>query len=194
MDKNNLKSRLESLLFVSGKPIGYKKLAGILKIEKTQEVADLLNELNAEYQSNQRGFRIVFKSDSAQLASAPENADSVQKLVTSELQDDLSKAALETLAIIAYRGPISRSEIEMIRGVNCIYILRSLLIRGLITKKSSQEDLRLSVYEASMDLLKHLGLSSVKDMPNYDQLREQIKFEAPQEEEKKFKAVINSAE
>lgn len=194
MDKNNLKSRLESLLFVSGKPVGYKKLAGILKIEKTQEVADLLNELNAEYQSNQRGFRIVFKSDSAQLASAPENADSVQKLVTSELQDELSKAALETLAIIAYRGPISRSEIEMIRGVNCIYILRSLLIRGLITKKSSQEDLRLSVYEASMDLLKHLGLSSVKDMPNYEQLSEQIKFEAPQEEEKKFQAVINSAE
>lgn len=194
MDKNNLKSKLESLLFVSGKPIGYKKLAGILKIEKTQEVADLLNELNAEYQSNQRGFRIVFKSDSVQLASAPENAESVQKLVTSELQDELSKAALETLAIIAYRGPISRSEIEMIRGVNCIYILRSLLIRGLITKKSSQEDLRLSVYEASMDLLKHLGLSSVKDMPNYEQLSEQIKFEAPQEEEKKFQAVINSAE
>jgi len=192
MDNKNLKSNLESLIFVSGRPVAYKKLASILKVEKSTEIITILHELNSDYQTNNSGLRIIFKTDSAQLVSAPQNAQFVNKLVTSELQEDLSKAALETLAIISYRGPITRSEIEIIRGVNCIYILRSLLIRGLITKKASKEDARLSVYEISLDLLKYLGVSNVADLPDYKNLHEQIKYEGPEEESEKFKAVINS--
>lgn len=184
MDENKLKSRLESLLFVSGKPVKFNKLAGILKIDKKSDVINYLNIINNGYKEGGKGFRIVLKSDSAQLASAPENAGYVQKLVTSELQAELSKAALETLSIITYRGPIARSEIEMIRGVNCIYILRSLLVRGLITKKSSDQDARLSVYEVSMDFLKHLGVSNVQELPDYKDLHQKIKLEEQNIEEK----------
>lgn len=190
MDENKFKSRLESLLFVSGKPVKFIKLAGILKIEKKSKVVDLLNIINDEYKESSRGLRIVLKSDSAQLVSAPENAGYVQKLVTSELQAELSKAALETLSIITYRGPIARSEMEMIRGVNCIYILRSLLIRGLITKKSSSQDARLSVYEVSMDFLKHLGVSNVKELPDYEDLHQKIKLQEQDSEEKIQEKII----
>lgn len=190
MDENKFKSRLESLLFVSGKPVKFNKLAGILKIEKKSKVVDLLNIINDEYKESSRGLRVVFKSDSAQLVSAPENAGYVQKLVTSELQAELSKAALETLSIITYRGPIARSEMEMIRGVNCIYILRSLLIRGLITKKSSSRDARLSVYEVSMDFLKHLGVSNVKELPDYEDLHRKIELQEQDTEEKIQEKII----
>jgi len=184
MDEKALKSRLESLLFVSGKPVSFRKLKNILNIKKSKEIVGILNAINNEYQENSRGLRILLKSDSAQLVTAPENAGFVQKLVTSELQEDLSKAALETLSIIAYRGPISRSDIEMIRGVNCIYILRSLLIRGLISKRAAKNDARMSVYEVSLDLLKHLGASSVNELPNYDELHKQIRFEEKNKEGK----------
>lgn len=184
MEEKILKSRLESLLFVAGKPVKFKKLATVLNMNDKGSMIELINSLNDNYQEGSRGIRIILKSDSAQMVSAPENAAIVQKLVTSELQEDLSKAALETLAIILYRGPISRAEIEVIRGVNCIYILRSLLIRGLITKKASEKDARMSVYEASLDLLKHLGVSSVKELPDYLELNQKIKFEEQKEQEK----------
>jgi segregation and condensation protein B len=176
MNNTELKSRIESLLFVSGKPISFRKLASILNIEAWQ-IRDLLAEINNDYEESRRGLRVVLRSDSAQLVSAPQNAGFVQKLITDELQEDLSRAALETLAIIAYRGPITRAEIEMIRGVNCIYILRNLSIRGLVDKRESKKDARAFVYEASFDFLKHLGVRSVKELPDYEKLKESISLE-----------------
>ncbi|MBU1178233.1 SMC-Scp complex subunit ScpB [Patescibacteria group bacterium] len=175
MSDKKLKSQIESLLFISGKPVKYQKLAKVLEA-KTKEVKEAINELNEEYREQERGLSMAIKRDSAQLVSAPANAGFVQKLVIQELQGDLSKAALETLTIILYRSPITRAEVEMIRGVNCIYILRNLLLRGLITKKDSQEDARVSVYEASFDFLKHLGVSKVEELPNYRELREKIEI------------------
>ncbi|MFH2104774.1 MAG: SMC-Scp complex subunit ScpB, partial [Parcubacteria group bacterium] len=170
MSNKKLKSQIESLLFISGKPVKYKKLADVLSA-KTKEIKEAVDEIDSEYKEAERGFGIAIKRDSAQLVSAPENAGFVQKLVTRELQGELSKAALETLTIILYRGPITRAEMEMIRGVNCIYILRNLLLRGLINKKDSEKDARVSEYEVSFDFLKHLGVSKVQDLPNYEDLK-----------------------
>ena len=175
MSDSKLKSQIESLLFISGKPVKYQKLAKVLEV-KAKEVKEAINELNEEYKERERGLSMVIKRDSAQLVSAPVNAGFVQKLVTQELQGDLSKAALETLTIVLYRSPITRAEVEMIRGVNCIYILRNLLLRGLITKKDSKKDARVSVYEPSFDFLKHLGVSKVGDLPKYEELREKIEI------------------
>lgn len=186
MSDNNLKSQIESLLFISGKPVKYQKLAKVLEA-KAKEVKETINELNEEYQSQKRGISMVIKRDSAQLVSAPVNAGFVQKLVTQELQGELSKAALETLTIILYRGPITRAEIEMIRGVNCIYILRNLLLRGLVNKKESKKDARVSEYEASFDFLKHLGMSKVEELPKYEELKEKVEVigkETSDDEEK----------
>ena len=173
MPDNKLKSQIESLLFISGKPVKYKKLATILE-SKVKEIKEVIKELDNEYKEGGRGIGLVIKRDGVQLVSAPENAGFVQKLVTQELQGELSKAALETLTIILYRGPITRAEMEMIRGVNCIYILRNLLLRGLVNKKESKQDARVSEYEVSFDFLKHLGVSKVKDLPNYENLKEKI--------------------
>lgn len=169
MTDNNLKSIIESLIFISGKPIKISKLARICK-SNIDSVTNIVYSLSNEYKKNNRGIRILIKKDSVQMVSAPENANWTRKLITDELTEDLSPASLETLAIIAYRGPISRASIEAIRGVNCVYILRSLLIRGLIDKKRSEKDARMSIYEVSFDFLKHLGIENVKDLPNYEEL------------------------
>ena len=180
MDNTELKSKIESLLFVAGKPLRYQKIKGVIDI-KIAQLKDLLEEMNSEYEEGGRGVRVLIKSDSAQLVSAPANAGFVQRLIMQELQGDISKAATETLSIIAYRGPITRAEIEMIRGVNCIYILRNLLLRGLISKRDSKEDARVSIYEVSFDLLKNLGVASVKDLPNYEQLHEKMEIRGEEE-------------
>jgi segregation and condensation protein B len=117
-----------------------------------------------------------------QMVSNAEYGEYVKKMVTEELQEDLSKVALETLAIIAYRGPIDRSSIEVIRGVNCVYILRNLLIRGLIEKAASSSDARKSVYQVSMNFMRHLGIESVKDLPQYDKLSREKLIETNVEE------------
>jgi segregation and condensation protein B len=171
--ENNKKSILESLIFIFGKPIKFKKLAQISGI-KEQEVKELLDALNKEYAKQDRGIQFLFKNDLVQMVSNPKYGEFVKKLVTEELQEDLSQAALETLSIAAYRGPITRAEIEEIRGVNCIYILRSLLIRGLVEKTKSSEDARKTVYEVSFDFLRHLGVGSIKNLPNYNDLRQKI--------------------
>jgi len=172
-----IKSRIESLLFVSGKPIPFRKLLLLLKMKDKKELRSVLEEINSDYEKREGGLRLMLKSDSAQLVTSPDNAGFVQKLVTDELQEELSKAALETLSIIAYRGPISRPDIEMIRGVNCIYILRSLMMRGLINKTKSKKDSRMHVYEVSFELMKHLGVSNVNELPKYEEMHKKIKFE-----------------
>jgi segregation and condensation protein B len=167
--ENNSKSILESLIFVSGKPIKLKKLASISQLEEA-DVKLQLEELNNDYVNQGGGVQLLLKDDSVQMVSNPKYGEYVKKMVTEELQEDLSKVALETLAIIAYRGPIDRVSIENIRGVNCVYILRNLLIRGLIEKAKSNTDARKSVYQVSFNFMKHLGIKSVNDLPQFEKL------------------------
>lgn len=172
----NLKSILESLIFTSGKPIEIKKLAKFTNI-KEEEIKKALEELQQEYKNQNRGLSLILQSNQVQMTSAPKFAEFVKKVAVDELQEDLSKASLETLSVIAYRGPITRAAIEAIRGVNCVYILRNLLIRGLITKTKSEKDARMSIYEVSFDFLRHLGIQKVQDLPDYEKLHKEVKFE-----------------
>lgn len=173
---DNLKSILESLLFTAGKPVEIRKLAKLTGAPESDILREL-NALSAEYKMQNRGIALVLQSNASQLVSAPTYGEFVKKMVTDELQDDLSRPAIETLSIIAYRGPISRAAIEVIRGVNCVYILRSLLIRGLITKVKSERDGRMSVYEVSFDFLRHLGVQDVRDLPNFEELSKEVGFD-----------------
>jgi len=102
------------------------------------------------------------------LVSAPENSKYLERLITDDLQEDLTPASLEVLAIIAYKGPISRMEIEEIRGVNSSYTLRNLLIRGLIERRGHPQDSRAYVYEVSFNFLRKLGLKSIEELPEYN--------------------------
>ena len=165
----NQKSIIESLLFTSGHPLSQKKMAEILGILES-DVEKSLKELAVDYEQNSRGLRLVFFDNKVQLVIAPESKEAMEKLVKSEFEEELSQAALETLAIVAYRGPVSRAAIENLRGVNCSFILQSLAIRGLIDKRNNPKDGRSYIYNVTFDFLKHLGLNKLEDLPQYSEL------------------------
>jgi segregation and condensation protein B len=169
MELDQLKSVIESLLFISGEPVKISKLAKIAEVSK-EDVENALMMLKAEYPSQKRGIAIIRKEDEVQMATSPENAPFIDKIVKSDLQEALSNASLEVLSIVAYRGPITRTEIEAIRGVNCTYTLRNLLMRGLIERIENPKDLRGYIYKISFDFLKKLGVDDVKKLPDYDNL------------------------
>ncbi len=164
---------IESLLFASGHPQSYKKLGGVLNIS-VSDIEILLKELAQDYENNKRGLRLVFLENKVQLVAALDSVEVIKNLVKSDFEEDLSPAALETLAIIAYRGALSRAEVENLRGVNCSFILQSLAIRGLVEKKNNPIDGRSYVYNVTFDFLKHLGLSNLAELPNYEELKNKI--------------------
>lgn len=166
---SNLSSVIESLLFVSGEPLSVKKLSKIAG-KPESEVEEAVTQLSDDCKNNHRGFYVARKEDEIQLVSASEFKEYVHKLVKGDPEEDLSRATLEVLAVVAYRGPISRAQIEEVRGVNCSFTLRNLLIRGLVERVENPNDSRSYLYKISFDFLKHLGLENVKELPNYADL------------------------
>ncbi|MFZ2188747.1 MAG: SMC-Scp complex subunit ScpB [Candidatus Moraniibacteriota bacterium] len=172
MDPEKLKSIIESILFVSGEPLGLTKLAKVADATEA-EVEAAISGLAEDYAKG-RGLRIIKIKDTIQMASNPDNAEFVAELVKSEIQENLSQAALEVLSIVAYRGPITRAEIEAIRGVNCSFTLRALLIRGLLDRTENIKDNRRYLYNISFDFLKKLGMDSVEKLPDWETLNKKI--------------------
>lgn len=168
---NALLSALESVLLISGVPITYKKAAKILKTDE-EDVKRYAHDLQKRYLDLESGFAILTKDESLQLVSAPKNAPYVETLVQKETNTKLSQAASEVLAVVLYRGPVSRAEVEEIRGVNCSHGVRQLLIRGLITKSISSHkgSERAVLYSASFEALRSLGIQSLNELPEYDAL------------------------
>jgi segregation and condensation protein B len=177
MDIEKLKSVIESILFSVGEPVKISKLAKIVGVTK-EELENALMLLAAEYSGQGRGLIILRKEDEAQLATNPENAPFIDQVVKSELQESLSSAALEVLAIIAYRGPITRTDIEAVRGVNCSYTVRNLLMRGLIERIDNPKDNRGYIYKISFEFLKKMGVESVSKLPDYESLSRDERIES----------------
>ena len=160
-------SVLESLLFISGEPLSFGRLAKILKINN-DEIEVCIQALAEKYgRDAERGLMLIVKDQKVTLATKSENADFVEALTKSVLKEDLSKAALEVLSIIAYLSPIPRVEIEAIRGVNCSFTLRNLLLRDLIERQGNPQDARGYVYFPTFKFLQFLGLKNVADLPDY---------------------------
>jgi segregation and condensation protein B len=164
----SLKSQIESLLFIAAKPLSLNDLNKILSKDK-KDIEKALIELRDIYHKNESGLQIIEQSKKYQMVSSSDNAKLVQKYLEDETSGDLSQASLEALTIIAYRGPISKTELERIRGVNCSLILRNLLLRGLIEEKSSAsgED---KIYNISLDFIRFLGIESIEQLPDYERL------------------------
>jgi len=175
MEKSSLKSVLESLLFISGEPVKIGKLAKICDTAK-DDIEAILLEMDADFRKEERGLIIIRKDDSVQLATNPNNSEYVNQMVSGELNADLSRSSLETLSIIAYKGPVTRSQIEVIRGVNCSYVLRGLLMRGIIERREAS-DIRGYIYEVSFDFLKQIGIGNVKELPDWESLSKDEKVE-----------------
>lgn len=164
---DNLKSKIESILFIHGDPISLRKIAKILNT-KESEIQDILEELKKEYE--ERGVVVLEKDGEIQMATSPENANVVQNLVESALSEELTPAALETLSVVAYKEPIALQEINELRGVNSILSLRTLLMRGLIEKNQSNDEKKTVYYKTTLDFLKKLGISKISELPKYDEL------------------------
>ncbi|OGY53220.1 MAG: hypothetical protein A2912_00360 [Candidatus Buchananbacteria bacterium RIFCSPLOWO2_01_FULL_40_23b] len=172
MDSLALDAQIEALLFWKSEPLDTQELAKIL--EKTEgEISDALRGL--EERLLQTGLRLVRNGTMVMLGTAPEMGGLIEALQKEELQKDLGKAALETLTIILYRAPVSKGELDYIRGVNSSFILRALLVRGLIERSINQNDKRSFVYRPTFDLLSHLGLSRIEDLPEYGAVAQEIK-------------------
>lgn len=170
MDASKLLSALESSLFVSGEPLSYARLSKTLDIPE-EEVREGIRKLAEKYAGDETGGLIVIENNRQVLiATKTENAPYIESLTKSALQETLSKAALEVLAIIAYRAPITRAEIEAVRGVNCSFTIRNLLLRDLVERQGNPDDSRGYVYRPSFRFLQVLGLRSAEELPDYPAL------------------------
>ncbi|OJI06519.1 SMC-Scp complex subunit ScpB [bacterium CG10_46_32] len=164
-----LASHIESLLFVSSQPVSVSQLKKITDAKKS-DIDAALKDIGEEYNpKKERGIVCMISGDKYQLVSHPDNAVIVKAFLKSDVTGELTDPALETLTIIAYRGPITKPELEQIRGVNCGLILRNLLIRGLIERTEVAKQM-LPTYRVTHEFLKFLGASSVSSLPEYEKL------------------------
>lgn len=169
IETNKLVPALEALLFLYGDPIEAKKAAQLLGVlEGEVEVA--AKELKESLAMNGRGLALVMHGKKLQMTTRPESAHLLETLMKADLHDVLTSAALETLSIIAYGAPVTRAEIDYVRGVNSTFIIRQLLLRGLI-ERGTETGGRSYTYGPSMDFIRHLGFSKIEDLPEYERFR-----------------------
>lgn len=168
---DHLKLVIESILFVADEPVEIGALAR-LSGHKDGEVVAAVEEIATEYQG--RGVRIQRAGDAVQMVTAPEAAAFVEQFLGVDEDQRISHAALETLAIIAYKQPISRQVIEAIRGVNCDRALASLRARGLVTEVGRAPSAgRPYLYGTTFRFLEHFGLEKPEDLPPLPEVQEQ---------------------
>ncbi len=167
----NLSQKIEAILFWKAEPVAINKLASLLGVD-VESIKSGLVEL--ENQLKGRGIALVQTDDEVMFGTAKELSPLIEQMTKDELTRDLGKAGLETLSIILYQGPITRAEIDYIRGVNSQFILRALLIRGLVERIDNPQDQRSFLYKSTLDLLAHLGVSKISELPEYEQVKKDI--------------------
>ena len=182
MSTAGIKNIVESLIFASDEEITLKEIKDLLdgfKISvSVKEVEDSINELNDDYEKNGNAFEIIKVAGGFQYATRKKFAHFLGKLTAETQKKKLSQSAIETLSIIAYKQPITRTEIEFIRGVNVDYIVNSLLERDLISIKGRADGPgRPILYGTTASFLKVLGMSSVEDLPKLKEINEILKNE-----------------
>jgi segregation and condensation protein B len=169
MDTNNINKiaqKIEAYLFWKGEPITIKNIIKVFDIDL--ETVNQALEILKERVKQDSGIVLIQYDDMLTLGTHVDVNDFIEKMIKDDLQKDLSPVALETLAIILYQGPIKRSEIDYIRGVNSQFILRNLLIRGLIVRTDDPMDERAFLYKPSLELLAFLGITDIKQLPDFE--------------------------
>lgn len=164
-----LVSKIESLLFIAAKPLIIKKLADLIEV-KEKEVEEAVRALKEKYNQKENGLQIMQQGRAVQLVTNPENSRLIKDYLKDETTGELTRPSLEALTIIAYRGPITKPELEQIRGVNCSLILRNLLMRGLIEVEEDRTRAQM-VYRVTFDFMRFLGLRELSELPDYEKLR-----------------------
>lgn len=165
----SLSSQLEAILFAAGKPLPIKRLAELTE-QTPDEIKKAMQELSELLDERKGGIMLQSHGNEFELVTRPEAAEVVRQVVTMEAAGELTRASLEALTILAYRGPMTRPELEQVRGVQSSLILRNLMIRGLVEEKEDQR-LGQPTYAVTFELMNALGLPSVTSLPDYEELR-----------------------
>lgn len=156
---------IEAILFVSGEPVQLGAVARALEVTEL-EVSAAADELASDYDYNRRGICLKRFGSHIQLSTRPDYAPQIEKLLQPIQRQSLSQAALETLAVVAYKQPVTRLDIEAVRGVKCDYSVQSLMNKGLIEEVGRKETLgRPILYGTTDAFLSHFGLTSLEDLP-----------------------------
>jgi len=164
-------AKIEAVLFYKAEAVKISQLAKWLAVADA-EIEEGLTSLATAL--HDRGIRLIRDKEEVRLGTASELGGLLEQITKDDLTRDLGKAALETLTLIIYDGPLSRAEIDYVRGVNSNFILRHLLIRGLIEREIDQKDARRFIYRPTLDLLCHLGIEQVEDLPEYEETRKKL--------------------
>jgi segregation and condensation protein B len=162
---SNIEAKIESVLLYKNEPVSIREMAKLIG-EKEDEVKEALNNLQNFYKD--RGVVIVTDGETYSFGSNPSQSSLIEEIQKDELSRELGRAGVETLAIILYRGPLSRREIDYIRGVNSGFILRNLMIRGLIERTESATGERSFTYKPTLKLMEYLGVTRREDLPEFE--------------------------
>jgi len=168
---NKLDKQIEALIFYKGEEITFEELSKFLETNE-KEIIESISKLKEKYTDS--GIKILTTDNSVLFSTGEEVSEIIDGLEKSEYEKEFTKAALETLTIILYRGPLKRSMIDYIRGVNSQFTLRNLLIRGLIEKRLDPKDERSFLYKATPDLLRYMNLGDITELQEYNEINEQI--------------------
>ncbi|MDO8583732.1 MAG: SMC-Scp complex subunit ScpB [bacterium] len=166
---------LEAILFSIAQPMTFKRLGEYMEM-KSEDVKAAAETLAARLKESGSGLQLMMHGEELELVTKPEAADIVRAAIKEDMQGELTRPSLEALAVLAYRGPLTRPELEQVRGVQSALILRNLMIRGLVEMK---EDTRLGqpIYQVTGDFLKHLGVDRVESLPDFEKLRSNTSVE-----------------
>ncbi len=162
-----LDAKIESILFFKGEPVAIKKIAEILEVSIDEVVASL-QALQVKKEGT--GLCVVITDTEATLGTHKEASIFLDKMRKDEITKELSKAALETLSIILYKNGVTRGEVDYIRGVNSSFIIRNLLVRGLVEKKVDASDSRRFIYLPTIELLEYMGVTAITELPKYTEV------------------------
>ncbi|NLT48206.1 MAG: SMC-Scp complex subunit ScpB [Clostridiales bacterium] len=181
--KETIKSAFESMMFVWGEPLDVKVAADIFNIDR-KEAYDYFKELQAEYETQGRGIRIREIDKSFQLCTWEENDEYIQRLCTPVKEKRLTQSAMETLAIIAYKQPVTKGEIESIRGIKCDRVIEGLMKKELIEEVGRSTGIgRPILYGTTMVFLKNFGFTHITDLPQMEDISDVIRESEDEERE-----------
>ena len=179
--RKTIKSAIESMMFIWGEPLSVKDVADIFNEDK-KEIYECFRELMEEYEQEGRGIVIREVNKAFQFTTRPENLSYIERLCTPVRHRRLSQSALETLAIVAYRQPVTKGEIESIRGIRCDRVMEGLVRKGLVRDMGRADTVgRPVLYGTTDEFLKQFGFETIKDLPQISDLEGLLDEEPMQE-------------
>ncbi len=179
MDREHVAQHIEALLFANGDPLAFSTIQKILDIDKTA-LSFGLDTLKRSLEG--RGLELVVSDSKASLVTTTDSGEYVEKLRGEEFSRTLGRAGIEVLTIVLYKGPVSKQDVDYIRGVDSGASLRNLMIRGLVERYENPENKRSFLYKTTIDTLRFLGINSPKELPEYMHTQEKLSSETEEEE------------